>query len=319
MRLPSTVITAFTFFIGLVAGLPAAAQDETARDAWPQLADGARRDAAETAVVVRLLEGAALPSLDALQGWLTTKGRALTVRAVDERPPQVMIVRDPAAQPVLDHLASTFSDLIGDRGKRDNPRGTSSDDTLRSSFPFTQDFEISFVTPITSPPAHGRLATGNVFPYSEPVSLHQGGLLWMLHYTTTTFPLRFADAVAWAASELAATGRRRAVILILGDHAVDGSRHGIAATLRRLAALQVPLLVWTSASVEPLYPEWHGARTLQDPVLPRRQAELIDGALRELEAILDRQRVLWLDEQVPISEIELAPQARKLAVLEGDS
>lgn len=56
---------------------------------------------------------------------------------------------------------------------------------------------------------------------------------------------RIADAVAVAGLQAAAVAGPRAVLLVLAAGARDGSRHAPLAVRRYLAAIHVPLFVWS--------------------------------------------------------------------------
>src|SRR5262249_45277150 len=67
---------------------------------------------------------------------------------------------------------------------------------------------------------------------------------------TADEPLRFADAVAAAGVGAATGGQRRAVIFIL-SRKHDSSTHGPREVRRYLAALGVPLFVWSPTETPP--------------------------------------------------------------------
>ena len=97
-------------------------------------------------------------------------------------------------------------------------------------------------------------------------------------------PRRWADAVAAAAVEAIAEGRRRAVILLLGS-APDASRHSAAAVRGYLDSVGVPLFVWsTKGSIATPWGEATDVSSL----------EKLERATEAVKRVLDEQRIAWI-------------------------
>lgn len=135
--------------------------------------------------------------------------------------------------------------------------------------------------------------TYSLFPYSNEVDARKGGVSWML---TRPYggvrdpgkPTRFADAVAVAALMSVESGRRRAVVLLLGNGDDDRSSHSPAAVRRYLARIGVPLFVWSlEAPAADLAASWG---EVQD-ISTRRG--IID-AVAKLNSAMREQRIAWL-------------------------
>jgi hypothetical protein len=130
-----------------------------------------------------------------------------------------------------------------------------------------------------------RLFNGSrEFPGSE------GGFYWLLTAVSgepSPNPPRFADAVAVAGLQAMATGRRRAVVLLLDDTAKDASFYTPAQVRRYFESIRVPLHVWTVGRSTPLSGDWGGAIEITAP-------RALDRAVEALRGELDRQRIAWI-------------------------
>ena len=140
-------------------------------------------------------------------------------------------------------------------------------------------------------------------------------------------PQRLADAVAAAGLGAAASGRRRAVVLVLGPGAEDASRFSPAEVRDYLALLGVPLAVWNvqvekvEAQVrpepDPMSPTAPASRPRQGAAAEAwgpavRSVRDLGGWLaahRELDRALRRQRVLWVEGRPAPGTLSLAPAA----------
>lgn len=115
---------------------------------------------------------------------------------------------------------------------------------------------------------------------------------------------RIADAVAVAGLTAARGGRRRAVVLLLGPGARDGSRLVPDEAIRFLGLLGVPLRVWSVGTRNsPEATRWRAA----SPVVLGR------GIGTELESLLSRlalQRVVWVAGAPPPGSVALTPHAK---------
>jgi hypothetical protein len=202
--------------------------------------------------------------------------------AEGESPAEVIVVQQPGTGPVLDEMARVF---LGEELRRlglpgEPPPADSSawdpallrlpreafEQAVRQVFQVPRGVEVGrqsgalwrayqavgdlggetrvrFLSPIAVPVSHSA-ESRHLFAASTGVA--DVGLLWL---TKNVRPLgfihRIADAVAIAGREVHATGRRRAVILLLGAEAGDGSLYSVAAVRGYLRDLRVPLFVWT--------------------------------------------------------------------------
>ena len=177
-----------------------------------------------------------------------------------------------------------------------------------------------------SPRAAGDSSTA--VERSVSTQVHGADGLGLLRLARTArskdFPLRFADAVAALGMELAATARPRALILLRAGSPDGGSRLRAPAVYRYLRALGVPLLVW---DLRPNLPRdgWPEPRRVGFALPPpgegvsySRAAPAyfeLTRATRELNALLETQRVVWLEGKVPPGSVELATEARGFELL----
>lgn len=113
----------------------------------------------------------------------------------------------------------------------------------------------------------------------------------LLPFTKRDEPRRFADATALAAFRVAAWPGRRAVVLILDrECGNDRSAFKAGAVLRYLEQLHVPLFVWSIGRVQ--CPQWPSPYDVAS-------VSRFDEALGQLESVLSRQRVVWLQGELP--------------------
>ncbi len=177
-----------------------------------------------------------------------------------------------------------------------------------------------------SPRAAGDSSTA--VERSVSTQVHGADGLGLLRLARTArskdFPLRFADAVATLGMELAATGTPRALILLRAGSPDGGSRLRASAVHRYLQALGVPLLVW---DIRPDLPRngWPEPRSVGFALPPSGEAvdfaraapAYLELALanRELKALLESQRVVWLEGRVAPGTVELADEARGFELL----
>lgn len=155
----------------------------------------------------------------------------------------------------------------------------------------------------------------------EHSSANGGGLYWILQderlerrHREVAGELRPADAVAAAGLHLAAQGRRRAVLLVLDADATEASLYTAEKVRRLLAALRVPLFVWTvdELAATPAAAGW-GPVAEVGASLPRATA-----AYEAVKTELDSQRILWVVGRHLPRSIALTAEARETAELAGD-
>ena len=115
--------------------------------------------------------------------------------------------------------------------------------------------------------------------------------------TTSNESRSFADAVAVAGIRATTGGQRRAVILILSDKS-DLSTHNPGAVRRYLAAIGVPLFVWSPSEIAPRSAQAWGA--YEDVSSVAKLAE----ALQRVRRTLEEQRIAWVNVD-PLTALQL--------------
>ena len=115
-------------------------------------------------------------------------------------------------------------------------------------------------------------------------------------------PLRFADAVAVAGIRAMTGAQRRAVVLIL-SHKPDTSVHSAQAVRRYLAALGVPLFVWS--------PMWEAPKSAAawGEVENVSTVHRLGVAFAKLRRALSEQRIAWVNVD-PLAALRLQADAK---------
>ncbi|HNX52005.1 MAG TPA: hypothetical protein PKL08_17685, partial [Thermoanaerobaculaceae bacterium] len=121
-----------------------------------------------------------------------------------------------------------------------------------------------------------------------------------------------ANAVAAAGMQAAALGRRRAVVLMVGEAAPDASTISPQAARAYLESLNVPLFIWTpERRISDLdLPGWG----LPDNVSTDQQ---LQAAMGRLDKALRAQRIVWLAGSHLPSAITIAPAVRHIFPARG--
>ena len=149
---------------------------------------------------------------------------------------------------------------------------------------------LRFVWPVARP---APASPAELYDASHDYAGKDGGVHWLLtrveHPERPVKDLHFADAAAVAGLQASAAGSRRAVVLVLGGESRDASRHTPAAVRRYLAAIRVPLFVWSlkSPSSQPLAAAWGKVEDVST-------ADKHEAAVLRLKAELDLQRIVWV-------------------------
>lgn len=113
----------------------------------------------------------------------------------------------------------------------------------------------------------------------------------MLPFDDRHEPRRFADAVALAAFRVGSWPGRRAVVLVLDGQCInDHSVFSTSSVSRYLEQLNIPLVVWSVGSVD--CPQWPTPRDVSN-------FSRFNAALVGLEGLLRRQRLFWLQGELP--------------------
>lgn len=230
-----------------------------------------------------------------MAGWFLSNGAPTRVAAVDEGPGDIVLVPDEAALEVLARLPRRLSrdqEFLGLTALDDLERGQ----------------RLWLCWPVTRKP--DRVAPGyEVFLRSAELS-SQRSLSLILNSAESPDPLahpRFADAVAMAGIWASAGNNPRAVVLFLGS-TEDASTLAPETVRDFLAALNVPLLVWTVPGADPgRSRRWGPAAVL------RTRGEFVLAA-RALIRTVAAQKVVWLDGLHLPQTIRLGPKARKVAL-----
>jgi len=152
-----------------------------------------------------------------------------------------------------------------------------------------------------------------VFPPSPALTARDGGFYWLLSSLPAPpaagRPQRLTDAVAAAGLLAAGRNRRRAVVLVLGDRADEASQLEPAMVKRYLAQLGVPLLVWSAGGADDEFQRSWGE------VIDVSSLGHLERAVEDLEHLLDRQRIVWLDGRHLPQRIELAATGKELRLV----
>jgi hypothetical protein len=246
-----------------------------------------------TGVPVHTL-GGRLPPAAGLGGWFAADGKPLTVNAVEEGPAQLFVV------------SSVLPDVLANAGHRlRNLTGSllGSGDQILLVSPAAQRIVsaagVSDLFQITAP-----------FPYGS-----SGDLFAKIRRTgfpaAAGRPVRLGDAVAAAGLAAMKENRRRAVLLVLGGGEEDASLYDAATIRRFLAALRVPLFVWSLTGAKPASAaeEW-GAEEIS-------QTWHVAGAAVRIRAELDAQRIVMVDGRHLPQSITLTPAAKGIELAGG--
>jgi hypothetical protein len=255
-----------------------------------------------TAVAVRTR--GPLPTVAALAGRFvagdagSAGGKPLTPVAVEEGPGEILVVSDPGAPAALVRL--------GEKESYSSP--FHNDSWLRSSLPIEDRDRIRLVEAGANW-FSGDGMTSAIFDVSPELDGQRWGLYWWLAHATPTHPgapPHLADAVAVAGVRALTDQHRRAVLLVLSGEPADGSRWNAAAVRRYLAAIRVPLYVW---SLRP--PPCSAAMTAWGKVEDASTLYQMARAYRRLGRDLAAQRIVWLDGRYLPQSISLSPEAVK--------
>jgi hypothetical protein len=124
-------------------------------------------------------------------------------------------------------------------------------------------------------------------------------------------PCRYADATAVAGVRAAASGSRRAVVLVLTSADDDRSVRSAESVRRYLQRIHVPLYVWSLGEINPPFRLPASAwGDYEDVSSPARLHAAVDRVLEDL----DRQSVVWLKGSHLPQDIVLADAGDGLAI-----
>lgn len=238
------------------------------------------------------------PTAVEFEGLLRARGVAVKIAAVERQGARIYMVRDHGAWPAM----RSTGRLIDHRNKW--MRRVYMKELMRKSKDTVWVEDISpeedrFNLIVPNPTASRGLA---LFPILQPFNVERWGLSWLsTHIVSPKASLRgqrLSEAVALAGVLAAADGCPRAVVLVLGEDAVDESQHRPAVVREFLRSLRVPLVVWSPVR--------------QSPSDSWGEAESVIGvgglsqASRRLLKDLRKQWIVWVEGRYLPHEIELA-------------
>lgn len=234
-----------------------------------------------------------VPPAGKLAGWLTADGKPLSVDAVEEGPGKLYVVCVPSASAVAQ----------GFRRTGPLPRD------IRYEMRLGREDQIHLVPSFPqriSGSSFGELS--DLFQISPPIGYEAGGLPWvMMRNPLPPSPQpRIADAVASAGLAAVTGNRRRAVLLVLSGGEQDSSQYDPARVRRFLAALRVPLFVWSLGNPKP--GSTAAAWSAEDVSMARH----LNLAVDRIRSELDAQRIVMVDGRHLPQSIALSPAAAGL-------
>jgi hypothetical protein len=198
-------------------------------------------------------------------------GKPLHVRSIEAGEADVIVVRDPSNATIKSQIIKGIMPTVQRYATLD---------------PGTSAHLLSAVA------ENVRDAAGKteIFPLSASVDASHSGMLYML--TTLNLrqagPRQWADATAVAGVRAAARGHRRAVVLVVGE-APDKSDYQPAIVRNYLAALGVPLFVWSPGGALPeLAARWGAVEDMSGA------GRVVSGTQR-IQRELARQRIAWVE------------------------
>jgi hypothetical protein len=256
-----------------------------------------------TALPVRLRRGSHLPPVAQLQGWFTADGKALRVSAVDGGPARLLVVREPgAASRVVGWSAIPQHQYTLKRGSRLRYLGTTAQSFADSGSPASP-------STASTPPAASSV-TFELFQGSQELDAGEYGLTWLLSRVVqgdSGSQARTADAVAVGGLQAAGGSGPRAVLLLLGGGIQrDASRYDGPTVRRYLAALHVPLFVWSARPPsESMKTTWGAVEDVSTP-------PGLDRAFQRLAEELDAQRIVQLEGRHLPQSIALSQRAQSI-------
>ncbi len=223
--------------------------------------------------------------------------RQLRVVAFEKGRADLVVVVDPAATAALAKLAREGGKQRVSRGgiglgPRSSPGAGTMAADARAKVPLPDGARMRLVWPVAESRRHGELRF-DLFPTSPERTAADGSLLDALGLAAqlpgSTVPPRIADAVALAALTAAEPGRRRAVLLVLGEQPLDTSTYDAARVRRFLDRLRVPLVVWSTGPSSPeVVAAWGEAETIAS-------VQRLEKAAKHLDQLLGRQRIAWVE------------------------
>lgn len=257
---------------------------------------GDQSQAELTAVPIFVGEGKEVSAED-LHGKVLARGEPVEVVALEQTPADVLMVRSPTAREPLVRLGlgsnTPGSEIVAMDPMADLPRLLSRQDRFNILAAWTGEKPDDPDAPALFPMLINdrRLLVKGV-----PTILTRG-----FAPIPEKARFRIADAVAAAGRAVAASGRARAVVLVLSGKDEDASYFEPDQVRAYLQDLQVPLRIW---HVKPrrgkkVNDSWGEATDISNEPHLRQ-------ALHDLRGDLDRQRMLWITGRHLPQEISLS-------------
>jgi hypothetical protein len=241
-----------------------------------------------TAVAVRTARPGRPLAVKDVQGLLLADGRPARVTVVDQESPEVFVVRAPGANPFLHARAM----------------GLGTGPAAYAHFQADPRIRFHVVSPIARHSTHPGTAS-EIFDFSPPAK-GRDLLRLLVAFGWDGLPghPQLADAVAVAGLQALARQTPRAVVLLAGsgDGESDASLFLPAAVRGYLAAIGVPLFVWsTNFGKHSLHREDWGA--IEDISTPLG----IAAAYQRLESEVLAQQIVWIEGRHLPQSVRLAP------------
>ena len=225
------------------------------------------------------------PGLEEVQGWIRKGEESLRVVAVEKEQMEVLFV--------MDRPFGRFF-MPGERPKK-----------MPKSLTLEEQHRMRFVISVPNQ-AQGVSSNFELFPISRAYGREVGDLYHLLTgigRSASDLPARPSAAVAVAGLAAYESRRRRAVVLIPSRrHSDDTLDPAVVRTY--LETLRVPFFVWDAGDGDTeQFAAWGTARKVDS------LGELAE-AFEELEELLDRQWVVWIDGKHLPQDISLAPEVK---------
>jgi hypothetical protein len=246
-----------------------------------------------------------------LEGFFLARGQPAAVTAIEQTPPGLVVIVDRSADDALLAIqelrikTGAYSDFPS--GLSPEKRNAETVRKLTDGRPSSGTVRLLSSIPQPRTPSVNQLG---LFPLTEQFALFRDGLIWLLCHPQIIRPSgsrqQTTDAVAVAGLHAAHSPTPRAVLLVLGsdpDRSSSDSPEDVRGYLR---ALNVPLVVWTTAPGKHTEPWGHVAEVTSPKLLNR---EII-----ALQRQLRNQVIAWLDGAYLPNEIALSPSAEGITV-----
>lgn len=263
-----------------------------------------------TAIPVTLAGRRKPPEPSETQAWFVARGEPLRVAAIEKGQADLIVVRDQGAWSLIRQVRSQALS-----GRAMSNLGRLNRDGRRQWFepdhPGWEAWAFQFLWPVPSRRVVGENPY-DLFTHTQKYvgvsgSLH-GWVTTIEQPEDTVGDQRLADAVAVAAVAAAGGNRRRGVLLVLGAEADDSSEATPEVVRHYLAALGVPLFVWSPDAATARDSPWGRAANVSTPSLMAR-------ATSRIFHDLERQRIVWVEGTHLPQQVSVKDSVRSLQTL----